>query len=129
MHNAFTPETEAPAAEAGTAEGRMTTPTSAPRRTRIGIAGATGFTGQELLRLLPRHPGVVVSLATSSSSNSAARKMPALSKIWDGELTPLSVDALLRDTDLVFLALPDTAAAELAPRVVESGRKVIDLSG
>jgi N-acetyl-gamma-glutamyl-phosphate reductase len=55
--------------------------------------------------------------------------MPALGKIWDGELTPLDVDALVRDADVVFLALPDAAAAELAPRLVESGRKVIDLSG
>ncbi len=118
MHSVFLTE----AASSGQA-------TRTPARTRVGIAGATGFTGQELLRLLPRHPGVVVSVATSSSSTSAARRMPALGKIWDGELTPLDVDALAGETDVVFLALPDTAAAELAPRLVELGRRVIDLSG
>ncbi len=118
---------------AGGGPSTMTTESSRPAHhhapVRIGIAGATGFTGQELLRLLARHPGVNIATATSSSAASAARRLPALSHIWDGELTPLDVDALIRDTDLVFLALPDSAAAELAPRLVESGVKVIDLSG
>ena len=89
----------------------------------------SGFTGQELLRLLARHPGAAVAVATSSSATSAARRMPALTRIWDGELTPLDLDVLARDTDVVFLALPDTAAAELAPALVDRGRRVIDLSG
>jgi N-acetyl-gamma-glutamyl-phosphate reductase len=100
----------------------------ATARVRIGIAGATGFTGQELLRLLSRHPGVVVTTATSSGT-SATRRLPALARVWDGELTPLDFDTLVRETDLVFLALPDKAAAELAPRLVEHGVRAIDLSG
>jgi N-acetyl-gamma-glutamyl-phosphate reductase len=95
----------------------------------VAVAGATGYTGQELLRLLARHPSVRLTLATSSSAASAARRMPALTRIWDGELTPLDPSALAREADLVFLALPDTAAAELAPGLVESGVRVIDLSG
>jgi N-acetyl-gamma-glutamyl-phosphate reductase len=95
----------------------------------VAVAGATGYTGQELLRLLARHPGVRLTLATSSTAASAARRMPALTRIWDGELTPLDASALAREADLVFLALPDTAAAELAPGLVESGVRVIDLSG
>ena len=87
---------------------------------RVAVAGATGYTGQELLRLLARHPGVRITLATSSSAASAARRLPALGRIWDGALTPLDADALAREADLVFLALPDTAAAELAPALVET---------
>ena len=96
---------------------------------RVAIAGATGFTGQELLRLLARHPAVRITLATSSSAASAARRLPALGKLWDGSITPLDPDALARDADLVFLALPDTAAAELAPPLVDKGVRVVDLSG
>jgi N-acetyl-gamma-glutamyl-phosphate reductase len=44
-------------------------------------------------------------------------------------VTPLDIDAVKREADLVFLALPDTAAAELAPRLVQDGLRVIDLSG
>jgi N-acetyl-gamma-glutamyl-phosphate reductase len=129
MHTVFTAGAGLAAAGAATAPSAAPRDAAAASRVRIGIAGATGFTGQELLRLLSRHPGVTISTATASSSTSTARTLPALKHVWDGTVTPLDVDALIRDTDLVFLALPDAAAAELAPRLVDSGRKVIDLSG
>jgi N-acetyl-gamma-glutamyl-phosphate reductase len=93
------------------------------------VAGATGYTGQELLRLLSGHAGVELTLATSSTQSSAARRLPALAKVWKGALTPLDPAALVGEADLVFLALPDKAAAELAPALVERGLRVIDLSG
>src|SRR5688572_29907697 len=96
---------------------------------RVAVAGATGYTGQELLRLLARHPAVKLTLATSSGSASAARRLPALGRLWDGSVTPLDPDLLKREADLVFLALPDAAAAELAPTLLEAGLRVIDLSG
>jgi N-acetyl-gamma-glutamyl-phosphate reductase len=98
------------------------------RKVRVAIAGATGFTGQELLRLLSRHPAVAIAQATSSGA-SAARRLPALTRLWDGAITPLDPEALARDAEIVFLALPDKAAAELAPRLVDAGVLVIDLSG
>ena len=55
--------------------------------------------------------------------------MPALARIWDGEVVPLDVDRLVRDADVVFLALPEAASAELAPTLLERGVRVIDLSG
>jgi N-acetyl-gamma-glutamyl-phosphate reductase len=96
---------------------------------RVAIAGATGYTGQELIRLLARHPGVQLTVATSSSAASAARGLPALAGLWRGAVTPLDAAALPRDADLVFLALPDQAAAEIAPALVDAGVRVIDLSG
>jgi N-acetyl-gamma-glutamyl-phosphate reductase len=96
---------------------------------RVGVAGATGYTGQELLRLLARHPTVSIAAATSSSAASAARKLPALAHVWSGDITPLVPETLAAETDVVFLALPDSAAAELAPALVDAGVRVIDLSG
>src|SRR5262245_20110524 len=100
---------------------------------RVAVAGATGYTGQELLRLLARHPGVTITAAMSSSAPSGApaapRRLPALAHVFTGTITPLDRDALARDADVVFLALPDKAAAELAPALVEAGVRVIDLSG
>ena len=123
MHTVLTPES---AAHSSTGAGRI----------RVGVAGATGYTGQELLRLLSRHPGVEVTAATSSGTASGAtagatpaRRLPALARIWDGAITPLDPDALARDADVVFLALPDKAAAEVAPPLVERGVRVVDLSG
>jgi N-acetyl-gamma-glutamyl-phosphate reductase len=95
----------------------------------VAVAGATGYTGQELLRILARHPDVAVTAAMSSGSASSARPLPALARIWTGSLAPLSVDVLAREADLVFLALPDAVAADIGPALVERGLRVIDLSG
>jgi N-acetyl-gamma-glutamyl-phosphate reductase len=98
--------------------------------TRVAVAGATGYTGQELLRLLARHPAVTLTSAMSSGSAPAgARTLPALARVWNGSVEPFSHDVLERDADVVFLALPDRAAADLAPGLVEAGVRVIDLSG
>ena len=98
------------------------------RRLRVGIAGATGYTGQELIRLLARHPEVDLTVATASGA-SATRRLPVVDRFWDGTVTPLDVDGLARDADVVFLALPHAAAADVAPRLVSLGARVIDLSG
>jgi N-acetyl-gamma-glutamyl-phosphate reductase len=102
---------------------------SPARLTRVAVAGATGFAGQELVRILARHPAVSLTTAMSSAATSAPRPMPALARIWDGEVVPLDIDRLVRDAEVVFLALPEAASAELAPTLLERGVRVIDLSG
>lgn len=99
------------------------------RPVRVGVAGATGYAGQELLALLARHPQVRLEAAMSSSPDSAARPLPRLARIWDGTVEPLDTKRLASDIDLVFLAVPENAAADLAPPLVEAGVRVIDLSG
>jgi N-acetyl-gamma-glutamyl-phosphate reductase len=97
---------------------------------RVAVAGATGYTGQELVRLLSRHPGVALTAAMSSGqAGGSARRLPALARLWTGTVVPLSPETLARDAEVVFLALPDSAAASLAPSLVEAGVRVIDLSG
>jgi N-acetyl-gamma-glutamyl-phosphate reductase len=108
--------------------GAAKTGAGAAKAIRVAVAGATGYTGQELLRILSRHPAVAITAATSSGAT-AARKLPALAHIFKGEITPLDAAALAHDADVVFLALPDKAAAELAPVLVDAGVRVIDLSG
>src|SRR4051812_35992562 len=101
----------------------------AARRTRVAVAGATGYAGQELVRLLARHPAVTLTAAMSSGATSTPRPMPALARIWDAPATPLDVEQLVTSADIVFLALPEAAAAELAPTLVDRGVRVLDLSG
>jgi N-acetyl-gamma-glutamyl-phosphate reductase len=96
---------------------------------RVGIAGATGYAGQELIGLLARHPGVRLTTAMSSSAESAARPLPRLARVWDGQVEPLNPARLASETDVTFLAVPEQAAAQLAPPLVEAGVRVIDLSG
>jgi N-acetyl-gamma-glutamyl-phosphate reductase len=104
-------------------------PAGTTTRTRVAIAGATGYAGQELVRILARHPAVTLTAAMSSGATSAPRPLPALARIWEGTVTPLDVDRLVADADVVFLALPEAASAELAPVLIEKGVRVIDLSG
>ena len=95
----------------------------------IGIAGATGYAGQELIRLAARHPAVRVTTAMASSAADTVRTLPALTRVWDGAVTPLSVDRLAAETEAVFMALPDPVAAEVGPALVARGVRVFDLSG
>jgi N-acetyl-gamma-glutamyl-phosphate reductase len=98
-------------------------------RTRVAVAGATGYAGQELVRLLARHPAVTLTAAMSSAATSAPRPMPALAHIWDGAIAPLDVERLATDADVVFLALPETASAEVGATLLQRNVRVIDLSG
>jgi N-acetyl-gamma-glutamyl-phosphate reductase len=95
----------------------------------VAVAGATGYAGQELLRVLARHPAVSLRAAMSSGATSAPRALPALRRIWDGSVTPLDVDRLAESAEIVLLALPEAAAAEVGTALVSRGRRVIDLSG
>jgi N-acetyl-gamma-glutamyl-phosphate reductase len=95
---------------------------------RVGVAGVTGYAGLELLRRLVRHPHAVVRMAMASGA-SQSKRLPALAKIWDAPVEPLDIDRLATETDAVFLALPDTLAAEIAPVLAERGTRVFDLSG
>ena len=95
----------------------------------VGIAGATGYAGQELIRLAARHPAVRITAAMASGATDAVRTLPALTRVWDGTVTPLSVDRLATETDAVFMTLPDPVAAEVGPALVARGVRVFDLSG
>jgi N-acetyl-gamma-glutamyl-phosphate reductase len=95
---------------------------------RVGVAGATGYTGVELLRLLARHPAARLS-AAMGAPGAAPRTLPALRRVWDAPVDGLDLDALSLQSDAVFLALPDHAAAEIAPPLVARGKRVFDLSG
>ena len=96
---------------------------------RIGVVGATGYGGQELIRLAARHPNVEVAVAMTSSTGDERRTLPALTNVWDGDLAPFSLDRLSAETDVTFLALPDTVSAGIVPALLDRGVRVFDLSG
>ena len=96
-------------------------------RVTVGVAGATGYAGVELVRRLARHPCAELTTAMASSG-SEARRIPALARIWDAPVQPLDADQLATP-DAVFLAVPETLAAELGPALAAKGTRVFDLSG
>ncbi len=97
--------------------------------TNVGIAGASGYTGLELVRLLLRHPKVTLSVVTSETYQGKALSavFPAFGKQTALSFVPLSVEAV-RGLDVLFLALPHTTAIDRVPEFLDAGLKVIDLS-
>jgi N-acetyl-gamma-glutamyl-phosphate reductase len=97
-------------------------PAGGPRRIRVGIIGATGYVGAELVRLLARHPNVdLVGLAGRGRDHDPIEGIhPHLVG------TGLTVHAELPPADAVFLALPHGAAAALVPDLVAAGTAIID---
>lgn len=94
---------------------------------RVAILGASGYGGSELLRLLGAHPEV--ELVGFSSRAYAGRPLSSAWPHIDAE-TPFSeVEEAVAEAELVFMALPNGISMELTPRLVEEGRRVIDLSG
>jgi len=101
----------------------------ATRRERVAVVGATGYAGQELVRLLARHPSATLTMATASQATSTPRSLPALRRLWDGQVLPLEPAAVIDAADIIFLALPEAASADLGATFLAAGRRVIDLSG
>ncbi|GAB4574504.1 MAG: N-acetyl-gamma-glutamyl-phosphate reductase [Anaerolineae bacterium] len=87
----------------------------------VGIYGAAGYTGQELVRLLTHHPRVTLRFATSNQDAGQPVPGTALTYQPHDAVSPAGVDA-------VFLALPHTASAPVAAEALQGGTKVIDLS-
>jgi len=97
---------------------------------RIGIVGASGYTGVELLRLLVSHPDVEVSCVTSrqSAGEAVGTVFPSLRGCLDLNFEQLDAAALAARADLVFTAVPHQAAMEMVPGLLAAGCRVVDLS-
>jgi N-acetyl-gamma-glutamyl-phosphate reductase len=98
-------------------------------RVDVAVVGATGYAGQELVRLVARHPGANLVVALASGATEAPRRLPRLARIWDGEIGPFSLDAVAGRVEAAMLALPESAAATVAPALAAAGVRVFDLSG
>jgi N-acetyl-gamma-glutamyl-phosphate reductase len=97
-------------------------PDAPGQRIRVGIIGATGYVGAELIRILGRHPSVeIVGLQGRDRHEPVGLSHPHLSG------TGLSVASDLPDVDAVFLALPHGTAARIVPAIAGRGTTVIDL--
>ncbi len=74
---------------------------------RVGIIGATGYTGRELIHILLNHPEARIAALYNTNENA---------------------QNITKKCDLIFLALPHTLSMEWVPKLIEAGEKVIDLS-
>jgi N-acetyl-gamma-glutamyl-phosphate reductase len=109
---------------------------AATNRIKVSVAGASGYTGQELIRLLMQHPEVeIVAVASRSlEGETLCRAIPGLSVYQAGETADLvisgfDIDALAKTSDVVFLALPHGIASDAVSKSTLEKAKIIDLSG
>src|SRR5256885_11875704 len=102
-------------------------------RTKVAVVGASGYAGEELVRLLLAHPEVDLVAATSRSvaGKSLAQVLPRFAHLKTATTLKFSdpdPKQIARDAGLVFLALPHGLAAEFAKPLLSAGARVVDLS-
>jgi N-acetyl-gamma-glutamyl-phosphate reductase len=97
---------------------------------RVGIVGASGYTGAELLRLAAQHPDfeVVVATGDSMAGRRAADLYPSLEVAYPGLVFSEFDPGHVAELDLVFLGLPHEVSMELAASLIDTVGCVVDLS-
>ncbi len=100
-------------------------------RLRAGVVGATGYAGQDLLRILANHPRVEITSVTASKARpgTVSDLFPSIRTLPAGlACEKFSAAAVARDCDVVFLSLPHSVSMQYAPELLRHGTRVIDLS-
>ena len=97
---------------------------------KAAIFGASGYTGQELTRILLGHPEIKLVAVTSQrfAGQRVSEVFPALQGLTSlkyQNVTPVQISNVC---DIVFLALPHGVSMKIAPEFIKAGKKVIDLS-
>src|SRR5262249_42818475 len=100
---------------------------------KVAIVGASGYSGEELVRLLLSHPQVELTAVTSRqyAGQSLAQVFPKFASHPRGKSLQFSepkAELLAKQAEIVFLALPHGVAAEFAVPLLQLGCQVIDLS-
>jgi len=95
----------------------------------VGIVGATGYTGLELVKMLINHPYFNLTYIANSEGNTTINKLhPSLTGVCEDEVKKADVEVMAKKCDLVFLAVPHKTAMAYVQPLRKSGVKVVDLS-
>ncbi len=97
---------------------------------KVGVVGATGYTGEELVDVLLRNPEVDITALAALVEEEApfSEIYPRFEKKLSLVCKNLDVEEVAAACELVFLALPHTVSMEIAPMFLKKGKRVIDLS-
>ena len=97
---------------------------------KIGVVGATGYAGEEIIKILIKHKGVRITelSAVMDKEEPISSIFPAFKGSLDLMCCKPDPDKMSRNIDIVFLGLPHKVSMEIAPVFLKAGKKVIDLS-
>jgi N-acetyl-gamma-glutamyl-phosphate reductase len=103
------------------------------KKVKVGIIGASGYSGEELVRLLLRHPHVEIAALTSRqyAGQTLAQVFPQFAHHPEAKnirFTEPNASLLAKQAQIIFLALPHGVSAEFAVPLLQQGCQVIDLS-
>ena len=98
--------------------------------TRVGVIGATGYAGAELVRILCGHPDIEITILTSRQYAGVQfdKIFPSMTGAVNLVCEELSVDRVCDSADVLFTALPHKIPMKIVPELISRGKKVIDLS-
>jgi len=95
----------------------------------VGVVGASGYTGLELVKILIKHPKFNLSYVSNTEGGVMLSELhPSLSGVYDCEVFKADIDELANECELVFLALPHKTAMAYVKPLIAKGVKVVDLS-
>lgn len=95
---------------------------------RVGLVGAIGYGGRELIRLIGMHPEAkLVAAAELEGGKRLDEILPALGKLTDIECETFDAKALAEKCDVVFIAVPGTKSMELGGKLRDAGVKTLDM--
>ena len=95
----------------------------------VGVIGASGYTGLELVKILLKHPKFHLSYVANTEGGTTLEKLhPSLAKVASMEVQKADLDACAAACELVFLALPHQTAMAYVKPLIEKGLRVVDLS-
>lgn len=98
---------------------------------KVGIIGVTGYAGEELLRILLKHPEAKITYLSAKLEKYPQKVNEIFLDLREKikiEIEELNLEKVKKVCDLVFLALPHSVSLEIVAELYNAGKKVIDLS-
>ena len=97
---------------------------------RVGVIGASGYTGAELLRIIARHQEMEVTVATAHEycGRRISSLYPSLAEFYDDEFKAYDRSEIEEKCDAVFIGLPHGESMKIVPELISTGKRIVDLS-
>lgn len=95
----------------------------------VGVIGASGYTGLELIKILIKHPKFNLSYVANTEGGVTLGELhPSLKGVFECNVVKVDIDEVAKECELVFLAVPHQTAMAFVKPLIEKGLKVVDLS-